>query len=111
MVRCQKYLEIIQEECLIENAERMGIHLLMALNDLQFHHPSILSNARGAGLMCAIDFPSSDIRDKVRKAAYDNGMLILGCGEKSLRFRPTLNISMKEIDEGIGILEKSLLTV
>jgi len=109
MVRCQKYLEIIQEEHLVKSAEYNGLDLLMNLCNLRFDHQHSVDNVRGIGLMCAIDLPSSDIRDKVRREAYDNELLILGCGEKSLRFRPPLNVSKAEIAKAMNILHRSIL--
>lgn len=108
MVRCQKYLEIIEEESLIDNAAKVGIYLLKYLQGLQDHY-HIIDNARGRGLMAAFDLPSTDIRDKVIKVAYNKGLMILGCGEKSIRFRPPLNVSTDEIDKGIAILEESII--
>ena len=64
MVRCQRYLEIIEEEKLVENAARVGAHLLEGLEALQAERPDVLSNARGRGLMCAIDFPDGERRTR-----------------------------------------------
>ena len=47
---------------------------------------------------------SPEIRNKFAKAAYDGGLMILGCGEQSIRFRPTLDIKESDIDEGIAII-------
>jgi L-lysine 6-transaminase len=108
MVRSQKYLEIIEKEKLVENADYMGYYLLRQLRGLQQHYPEIVSNVRGRGLMIAIDLPSEKDRNNVIKKMYKDGMVILGCGEKSIRFRPPLNVSEKEIDEGLDILETSI---
>lgn len=108
MVRSQRYLEIIEEEQLVRNAATVGAHLLQGLQALQARHEGVLSNARGRGLMCAIDFPDGAARDAAGKKAYEHGMIILPCGHRSLRFRPPLDITTAEVDEAIGILEKSL---
>lgn len=108
MVRSQKYLKIIRKERLVENAAYMGKYLLMQLRGLQEHYPKTISNTRGRGLMCAVDFPLKINRDNAIKKMYKNGMVILGCGEKSLRFRPPLNVSREKLDEGLDILEKSI---
>ncbi len=108
MVRSQRYLEIIEEEKLVRNAATVGAHLLQGLQALQARHEGVLSNARGRGLMCAIDFPDGAARDAAGKKAYEHGMIILPCGHRSLRFRPPLDITTAEVDEAIGILEKSL---
>ena len=56
----------------------------------------------------AFDLPSSEIRDEVKKNAYDKYLLILGCGEKSIRFRPYLTTEKEEIDKGLNILREVL---
>ena len=108
MVRCQRYLEIIEEEKLVENAATVGAHLLAQLEAMQRELPDVLSNARGRGLMCAIDLPDTALRNAVADKAYDMGMVILGCGHHSLRFRPPLDITTAEIDEAMAILAKSI---
>ena len=108
MVRCQRYLEIIEEEKLVENAATVGAHLLAQLEAMQRELPDVLSNARGRGLMCAIDLPDTALRNAVADKAYDMGMVILGCGHHSLRFRPPLDITTAEIDEAMAILAKAI---
>jgi len=108
MVRSQKYLEIIEKEKLLRNAALMGAYLLRKLRELQEQYPKVISNSRGRGLMCAIDFPTEGIRNEVKNKMYRDGMVILGCGERSLRFRPPLNVSEEEIDKGVNILERDI---
>jgi len=107
MVRSQRYLEIIEEDRLVEHAARVGSHLLKGLEDLAASMPNVYSNARGRGLMCAIDLPDGATRDTVADKAYDLGMVILGCGPRSLRFRPPIDVQAAEIDEALGILRKA----
>lgn len=110
MVRTTKYLEIIEEENLIKNAEKVGNYLLDSIDYLRENFETI-SNVRGKGLMCAFDLESTEMRDEVIKKAFKNNLLILKSGEKSIRFRPPLNLSKKEVDEAISILEKSIKAV
>ena len=111
MVRCQRYLVIIDEDGLVQNAATVGAHLLAGLDALQARKPAIFSNARGRGLMCAIDFADGATRDKVADEAYEMGMMILACGRLSVRFRPPLDVTAAEIDEAIGILEAAAAKV
>jgi L-lysine 6-transaminase len=111
MVRCQRYLVIIDEDGLVQNAATVGAHLLAGLQALQARKPAIFSNARGRGLMCAIDFADGATRDKVADEAYEMGMMILACGRLSVRFRPPLDVTAAEIDEAIGILEAAAAKV
>jgi L-lysine 6-transaminase len=104
MVRSQRYLEIIEQDGLVAHAATVGGHLLAGLEALQAERPDVFSNARGRGLMCAIDFPETATRDKVADEAYEMGMMILGCGRFSVRFRPPLDVTVAEITEALSIL-------
>ena len=108
MVRCQRYLEIIEEERLVENAAAVGAHLLAGLQSLQAERPDIVSDARGRGLMCAVDLPDTETRDRLMDKAYELGLMILGCGKRSIRFRPVLDITRAEIDEALDLVRKAL---
>jgi L-lysine 6-transaminase len=108
MVRFGRYLEVIHEERLVENARVVGDHLLAGLRDLQRELGGLMSNARGRGLMIAFDVPAADQRNKAKDAIWRNGLLVLPCGERSLRFRPPLNLSAAEADSGLDIVRRSL---
>jgi L-lysine 6-transaminase len=110
MVRFDRVLEIIEEDRLVENAAQTGRHLLARLDDLAAEHDAV-TNPRGRGLMCAFDLPSTEVRNAVRQRAFDLGLVILGCGIQSIRFRPSLCITTDELDEGLGILEEAIREV
>ena len=97
MLRLQLTLEVIEKENLVENARVVGDYLLEGLKELEQKFPEKLSNARGRGLMCAIDLPTGADRDKIREVLYDDGLIILACGDRSIRFRPHLNVTKEEI--------------
>jgi L-lysine 6-transaminase len=107
MVRSQRYLEIIEEERLVEHAAEVGQHLLAGLQGMVADDPEMFSNARGRGLMCAIDFPTPDVRTQVADKAYDLGLMILPCGARSLRFRPPLDVTRGEIEQALEILGRA----
>jgi L-lysine 6-transaminase len=111
MVRSQRYLEIIEQDGLVEQAASVGSHLLAGLQELQADRPDIFSNARGRGLMCAIDFSDGPTRDKVADEAYEMGMMLLGCGRLSVRFRPPLDVTAGEVSEALGILRAAAVRV
>ncbi len=108
MVRCQRYLEIMVEEDLIANAANVGAYFLEKLLLLQNKYPQLLSNIRGRGLFIAFDLPADFIRDQFIREARKRGMLVLKCGERSIRFRPALNITPKIVDEAMGIIDATL---
>jgi L-lysine 6-transaminase len=109
MVRAKHILRIIQEENLVENSKVVGEHLLKRLKEIQNEFPNLISNARGLGLMCSFDLPSAEMRNKFKETCLKEKLIILGCGERSMRFRPPLNITKDEIDEGLNVIRKVLI--
>ncbi|MFQ6614916.1 MAG: L-lysine 6-transaminase, partial [Fidelibacterota bacterium] len=108
MVRFTIYMEIIQQEGLVQKAAEQGVYLMDQLNGLQSAHPDLVGNVRGKGLMCAFDLPDGTTRDRLVTLIGREGALILGCGHTSIRFRPHLNITREEIDLGIDMIEKAI---
>jgi len=104
MVRAKHYLRIIKEDRLVENADRVGAYLLKQIEELQEEFPPLISNARGRGLMCAFDLPSEVLRDHFKNEVYKAGVIMIGCGEKTMRFRPPLDITTEGVDEGMHII-------
>ncbi len=108
MVRFTRIMEIIEEERLVENAHVQGEFMLQELNAMGAEFPSLVSNVRGRGMMCAIDMDSAQNRDQLRQKAYEEGLIIIGCGDRSIRFRPPLTIQRGELEEGFTIMRKAL---
>ncbi len=108
MVRFGRYLEIIEEGNLVENAARVGAVLLDALRELARDYPETVRAARGRGLMCAFDLPDREARDRFLERAYRNRLLILGCGARSVRFRPTLDFSEGDVATAMRLVRESL---
>jgi len=108
MVRAQKYLEIIEEENLVENARTVGEYLVKRLHALAEEFPAIVSNPRGLGLFAAFDVATPELRNSIRIKCLDLGLIILPSGERAIRFRPPLNVTKEEIDMGIGIIRKAM---
>ncbi|WP_027385067.1 L-lysine 6-transaminase [Epilithonimonas caeni] len=97
MLRFQLVLEIIENEDLVENSRVVGEFLLEGLKKLAQKYPDHISAARGKGLMCAFDLKDGESREWLRSKLYDEGVIILTCGDQSLRFRPHLNVTKDEI--------------
>lgn len=108
MLRFQLVMEVIEKENLIDNARMVGAYLLENLQKLAQKYPEKISNARGKGLMCAIDLPSGKQRDHLRNELFNDGLIILGCGDQSLRFRPHLNVSKEEIQIALDKIENNI---
>ena len=111
MVRAEKFLQVIVEEKLVANAEKVGAHLQAKLRELELEFPNQMMNARGKGLFCAIDAPSGEARDKLFKECFDRGVLLLKSGYTGLRLRPSLTFTIAEADELVGVLRDSVLAV
>jgi L-lysine 6-transaminase len=111
MVRFQRVLEIIHEEKLVDNAREVGTYLLSRIEGMQKEFPGLVSNARGRGLLCAVDLDTAQSRDQLRSKAYEEGLILIGCGDRSIRFRPPLNISKAELDEGLEIIHEALIEI
>lgn len=109
MVRFQRILEVIEEDQLVDHVNRVGDYLQKKLQVLA-DEEEFISNPRGKGLFCAIDLPNTHARDELRKECMKNHLMILGCGTKSIRFRPPLTTQIEHIDEGLDILKRSYKT-
>lgn len=108
MVRFRKFLEIIVSEKLIANAQNTGEHILAQLRSLQEEFAGQITNVRGRGLMIAFDLPNGELRAQFLNTAFKNRLIALGCGPRSVRLRPSLNITPDFADEALGIIRKSL---
>uniref|UniRef100_A0A8C2VUD5 4-aminobutyrate aminotransferase n=1 Tax=Chinchilla lanigera TaxID=34839 RepID=A0A8C2VUD5_CHILA len=83
-------INIIKREDLLNNAVHAGKVLLTGLLDLQARYPQFISRVRGRGTFCSFDTPDDSIRNKLILIARNKGVVLGGCGDKSIRFRPTL---------------------
>jgi L-lysine 6-transaminase len=108
MVRAGRYLEVIHEDGLVDNARVAGERLLEGLRALEEELGGLMTNARGRGLMMAFDLETPRRRDEAQDRMLANGLLLLGCGTRSIRFRPPLNLTAAEADTALEIVGKSL---
>jgi L-lysine 6-transaminase len=104
-VRSTHFLKIIEAENLVANAAGQGELFLNELEHLAEAHP-VLSAIRGRGLMLAFDLPDTQKRDAFWKGAFELGLLVVRCGDKSIRLRPVLDITNDVIEEAIRIMDK-----
>ncbi|WP_248959266.1 L-lysine 6-transaminase [Sphaerisporangium perillae] len=107
MVRSRRMLEIIERDGLIPRARVLGETLLGGLRELEAGFPDIVRDVRGRGLLCAFDAPQG--RDRLVQALReDEGVLVLPCGERSVRLRPALSVTPEEIEYGLSALARTL---
>ena len=107
MLRFKLILEVIEQEKLVENAAEKGKYILSKLNEIAKETKKIHS-VRGLGLFIAFDFLSDLDRSEFIKTCFENHMIILPCGENSVRMRPHLNISEEDTNKAIEIIKLAL---
>jgi len=103
-VRSTHYLRIVETERLVENARQKGEYFLSELQGLARRHP-LLAAVRGRGLMLAFDLPDTARRDSFWKGAFELGLLVVRCGERSIRLRPVLDVTEGVIEEALRIMD------
>jgi 4-aminobutyrate aminotransferase len=107
-------LEIIEREAMA-NAARVGGLMLARLRPWKQTHP-LVGDVRGRGLMIGIELvkdkatrePAAALRNRVETLAFERGLMVLGCGESSIRLCPPLIISEQEATVALDILEESI---
>ncbi|WP_068598584.1 L-lysine 6-transaminase [Vaginella massiliensis] len=104
MLRFKLILEVIEQENLVENARVQGEYFLSQLEELKQHNPSI-SNIRGKGLFIAFDLEDKEQRNQFIRECFERQLMVLPCGEKTIRFRPHLTVKREEIDKAIDIIK------
>ena len=110
-------MDILEREA-IDNAGRVGGKILERLAGWKETHP-LVGDVRGRGLMIGIELvldketrePAAALRNRVETLCYEMGLLILGCGETSLRLCPPLVVNEDEATVALDILEEALTQV
>lgn len=110
LVRCQIILETMAKDGVVGNAAKVGGHLQCELTGLENEFDGV-TNARGRGLFCAFDCRDGAHRDAVVDKVLEHGLLVLKCGERSLRVRPALTVTEAEVDQAIERLRVALREV
>ncbi len=119
-VACAAALETIRllEEKYIANAARQGEYLMGRLVDWPHKH-RLVGQVRGRGLMIGIELvknqetrePNPEARNRVVERAFEHGLLILGCGESTIRLMPPLIIDREQADCAVEILDRCISEV
>ena len=110
-------MDIIEREAM-DNAARVGELMLERLRGWPQSHP-LVGDVRGRGLMIGIELvknkstrePAAELRNRVETAAFERGLMVLGCGETTLRLAPPLVVSKEEAAVALDILEEALTQV
>ena len=108
-------LDLVEREY-TANAAKVGAYFMERLRELQSRH-EVIGEVRGKGLMIGMEL----ISDRASRApcqkscgavitrAFHRGLLLLSCGQSTVRFMPPLNVSVEQIDEAVSLLEAALV--
>jgi 4-aminobutyrate aminotransferase len=112
---CMAALETLKllENKLLKNATTVGEYFKIKLNELARRFP-LIGDVRGLGLMLGVELvkdlttriPAPQQRDQIITQAFKRGLLLLGCGESSIRFSPPLIVTKQNVDVAVDILEE-----
>ena len=111
MVRARRILEVIEVDGLFDRAAESGRYLRDGLDGLAADFPALVRDVRGRGLMCAFSMPSAAQRDALIAGLWDCGVIMLGSGPDSVRFRPALTVSTAELDAALDAVRAVLRTM
>ena len=106
------------ENNLMANADRQGKRLMDGLLELHKTY-ECMGDVRGKGLMVAVELvtdretkaPAVKWRSRIINRAFEKGLLVLGCGENSIRFSPSLTVTASEVDVCLSIFEEAVREV
>jgi 4-aminobutyrate aminotransferase len=109
-VACAAALTTIEllEDGLIENAAERGREGLEALRAIAAGHPQTVVDVRGLGLMLALELATSEQAEALEYEAFTRGLLVLGCGHKSVRLSPPLIIDAATLAGGLDVLAEAV---
>ncbi len=110
-------LDIIEREGLA-NATSVGGLMMNRLQTWLGKYP-IVGDVRGRGLMIGVEIvkeqqskeAAGPWRDRIVELAFERGVLLLGCGETTIRLAPPLIVKIEEAMIALDVLEESIATV
>jgi 4-aminobutyrate aminotransferase len=100
-------LKVIEDDGLLQNATRMGERLKAGLEQVASDHAAVW-DIRGLGLMIGVEFYTHEQAAAVERAAFERGLLVLECGESTLRFCPPLIVNGDAVDSAVSIFGEAL---
>jgi len=111
-------LDVIEREGLLRNSQEVGNHMMKRMAGWPKKH-KIVGDIRGRGLMIGVDIVKDQAtreygnaeRDRIVEAAFERGVLFLGCGPSTVRIAPALIVTKDEADVAVDVLEESIAAV
>jgi 4-aminobutyrate aminotransferase len=110
-------IDLIEREY-CANAAKVGDYFMRRLRTFADKFP-VIGEVRGKGLMIGVELvkdrsskePAKKLCDALVTRAYHNGLILLSCGQSTLRFMPPLVIEEADVDEAMLLLDRSLTEV
>jgi 4-aminobutyrate aminotransferase len=102
--------DVIRDEDLLGNADRIGTVLLDELRQIQQRHP-LIRDVRGRALWIGLGFADHDVAAAVELAAFRRGLLMLSCGDDAIRISPSLVFREDQAREALRIFEEVVAEV
>ena len=111
-------IEVIERENLLENARKVGEHVLKRLQEMYSKY-DIIGDVRGKGLMIGAEIvedkdnkkPAPKVAQKIMEESFKRGVLLITAGLSTLRFSPPLIISLEAMDKALNIIEEVIKNV
>jgi len=111
-------IDVIEEERLCENAQKVGGFMLKRLKEMAESHP-IIGDVRGKGLMIGVELvkdratkePAKEANEDLVREGLKRGIILLPCGVSTMRIAPPLVISQELAEKGLEIFEEALAAV
>jgi 4-aminobutyrate aminotransferase len=104
-------LETIAVENLTDNVAKVGEELLSALRELPTRFPRTVTDVRGVGLMIGVEFRTGEQAEAVQEHAFKHGLLVLECGESTVRMSPPLVVTLEQAHTALRIFGESVAAV
>merc|ERR1711970_13694 len=108
IILLEQVVKTIKEENLLDLTRRSGEVMMDGLKGFEKEFPGLVSKVRGRGTFCAVDLPNVQIRDKFLIDCRSNGVHLGGCGESSIRFRPSLIFTPEEANMMLQVMQSVL---
>jgi 4-aminobutyrate aminotransferase len=102
--------EVMSDEDLLGNANRVGEQLLEGLRTIQTGHP-LIKDVRGKALWIGLGFEDGATAEAVEKAAFRRGLLMLTCGDDAIRISPPLVLRADQAESALEIFEEAVAEV
>jgi 4-aminobutyrate aminotransferase len=109
-----KTIELL-EGGLVENSRSVGAYLEAGLNNLKEKY-EVIGDVRGLGMMLGVEFvtdketlkPDAELRDRIEMACFNRGLIILGCGNNTIRWSPPLILAKQHVDVALEIFDEAI---